>query len=283
MMLKDMEGELQCKLFSRQGHRLKITEEGKRLLEVANTVCSVINAAEQEFKSNASQSLNLYSCDYYYHAIMPAFDEKIPSNLFLHVVPNKDIPPHLLERMAAGAICDDYYLQHVKTEDIVKRFLFQEDLYLYVPEGHHWEGRDSIDVSEIGNTPLFCYSSNEGLSEWVNDMAILNKVEFNYAMAMDKTLSAMYMNNIPYPRFISSRVAWNLDSVPHKQSCFVSLKGAYTQRDICLWYHKHNYSSFRETIDGICARSVELNNYIICFRGKIDIPNTGIIIKHFFS
>ena len=283
MMLKDLEDELQCKLFIRESHKLKITEEGKRLLEVANTVCDAISSAEQEFKFGPEQGLNLYSCDYYFHALLPEFSDGIPENLFLHVVPNKDIPDYLSKGKLFGAICDAYYLRHFNIEDYVKRFLFQEDLYLYVPEGHRWEGLDSLDITEIGDEPLFRYSTNSGFSEWVNDMETLNKMKFNYAMALDMTMSAMYRNSIPYPRFFSSRVAWDIESVPNKQSCFIRLNGAYTQRDICLWYNKFNYLNFRKIIDEICSRSIELNNYIICFREKIDIPDTGLKIKHYFS
>lgn len=282
MMLRDLENELQCKLFLRCGHKLKINEDGKRLLAIANKVCYAIAEGEQEFKANASMSQNIYSCDHYYSAILPEFSESIPFNLFLHVIPNKDIASHMLESKMSSAICDDFYLKQFNTDDYIRRFLFQEDLYLYVPEGHRWEGRNLINITDIGDEP-FCYSPNEGFSEWVNSMAVLNKVKLKYAMALDKTLSAMYMSCVPYPRFLSSRIAWNLDNLRCKKSRFVQIRGAYTQRDICLWYHKQNYSNIRQIIDGICSRSVELNNYIICFREKIDMPGPAIKIKHYFS
>ncbi len=52
----------------------------------------------------------------------------------------------------------------------MRRFLFQEDLFLHVPDGHKWEGRETMDVSEIGDEPLFNYSASSGFSEWVGDM-----------------------------------------------------------------------------------------------------------------
>lgn len=282
MMLKELEEELQCQLFTRQSNKLIITNDGKRLLNIAKSVCDAIESAEQEFKPGTSQCLELYSCDNYFNAILPDFGENVPSNFSLNVILNKDIPSFFSQSKSAGAVCDDYYFKHVNTSDFIKRFLFQEDLYLYVPEGHPWMGRNIIDISEINGAPL-CYSHDDAFSDWVNETITLNKVKPKYMMTLDKALSTMYLNSLPYPRFISSRIAWNIENLSCKKSCFVQIRGAYTQRDICLWYHKQYYSNFRALIDGICARCVELNNYVICFREGIDFTNPGIKIRHYIS
>ena len=283
MMLKDLEDELECKLFLRQGHKLKITDEGKRLLEVANKVSNTIEAAEQEFKSASDHILNLYSSDHYYHAVLPEFTNGIPENLFLRIVANKEIPNFLSKGKSFAAICDDFYLRQANMDDYVKRFLFQEGLYLFVPEGHRWEGLDTLNVQEIENEPLLYFSTHTGFSEWVNDMEKQNKVKFNYAMSLDMSMNAIYQNSITYPRFFSSRVVWDIESVPPNKNCFVRITGEYTQKDIYLWYHKYNYLNFRKIFDHACSRSIELNNAIICFREKIDISDANLKIKHYFS
>lgn len=285
MMLRDLEEELTCTLFERKGHRLEITADGKKLLAVANTISDMITSTEQEFQSAVSSNLTIYSCDFFFHALLPSFTENIPDNLFLNVVPNKSIPSLMSGNHYISAICDDFYLKSAKVgaENVIRRFLFQEDLYLSVRRDHPWAGRKTMDVTEIGSEPLFCYSSNSGFSEWVDDMAAANNIKLHYALALDSAMSSMYQDAIPYPRFFSSRVSWDQNSIPVEKDSFIKLTGEYTQRDICLWYPKKLYPHFKTIFDYACARAVELNNCIICFNEGIYLPGHDLKVKHYLS
>jgi DNA-binding transcriptional LysR family regulator len=283
MMLRNLEKELQCTLFERKGNRLQITTDGKKLLEVANTVCDLIKSTEQEFKGTAFDRVTLYSSDHFFHALLPNFGDALPKGMFLKVVANKNIPGLLSATHSVSAICDDFYMKTMRLNNYICRFLFREDMYLAVRKDHPWAERKTMDVTDIGSEELFCISGNTGFSQWVEDMAQVNKIKLHYVLALDAPMSYIYRDAIQYPRFVSSRIAWDKASICRQQESYIKLTGEYTQRNICLWYSKNIYTYLQSVIDDMCARAVELNNLSICFNEEIDLTSPDLKINPYLS
>ncbi len=251
--LKNLEVELGCRLFTRIGHKMTITKEGKRLLEYANTVIYTLDSAEKEFRSyDRKKKIRLYSTGYYLPELLQDYYEENISHLELHVAPDDSIPNMLMNKNADAIIADDYYLRHYAVKDLDRILLFKEQLVLVVPNNHRWNFRDRIPLKEIQGEPLLYIDMAADVDCWVQEVLKLNRCSLNIKLRLDTLLFQQMWDKLEYPYLGSSSMNVYFGNKGYlKDRKLIRVNGLYSSRYIYLWFYKSNYKNLANVIEVI--------------------------------
>ena len=270
--LKNLETELGCRLFYRSHHKLKITKEGKRLLEYARVVNTTLDTAKQEFNSyDNTRKIRLHSTGYYLPALLEGYYEEHISHLEMHVTPDENILNMLINHHADAVIADDYYLRHYATKDLDRIQLFQEQLVMVLPSGHNWFFRGWIPLKEIQAEPMLYIEMPADTDSWIQEILKLNRCTLNVKLRLETGLFNQMRDKLYYPYLISSSAFINgKNDLYYKNRNKIRVNGLYTSRYIYLWFYKKNYKNLSHVIDTIKKNAAELAE-------KIEIPQEVVL------
>lgn len=251
--LKQLEQELNCSLFDRYGNKLSLNINGRKLLEYAQKINSLLIEATQElqhskflprinFLTNSSIYFSILADSYV--NISTAYDIKmknLPSNEILKSLDKNSI-----------AILSDFPSPQNYNTDFEKFFLFKEQLMVSFPLNHILAFKDSISIRELeGENFAQIFDGNDYF--WEEKLLR----EYNTNINFTTILSAQFSNQIPTkslkePLFTKSSVYLLSDKkINPLVRPVVPLNDANTTRSVFLWVDKKANKHVKEFINYI--------------------------------
>ena len=252
--LSKLEEELARPLFLREGRTLQITKDGENLLYYANIVVDAIDRATDYFRlEEYSNLIKLYRIG---GTSIPLLTEGCYSlrdyRINTILVRNSDLPKIVGSGIADLVIADDRYM-NLATHQYVERIpLYHQQLLLTVEKDHPLAVRDTIDVRDLGDVPLIGRTSPMGFNDWLNEIKLDNRCDFNHEIAIDNTTYFMERDILPLPYLMGSFGIGTSRGTEHfsRRKC-LWVTGKYTEREICLYYNRRNRKNMRPVIDKI--------------------------------
>jgi len=161
--LEDLLGE---KLIDRLGREILPTPAGRILYQYAREIIQLRDKAVQaleKFKGNLSGTLHIGASTipgtYLLPSLIGAFKANYPSiQIILKIAGSGDVVQKILDGSVEfgmiGARWDD---KRISLSEI-----YSDDLVLVVHPGHPWEGRESVELSELAGMPLVSRERGSG-------------------------------------------------------------------------------------------------------------------------
>lgn len=168
--LAKLEQEIGAPLLERHGKESRLTPAGERFLFHVERVLRELDLAEQEIRLESGEEgllrlSFLHSIgDTYLPLILSKFHEQYP-NITIRL--NQENSDALARQIEAGET-DIGLCSLVSQESIAWMYLWSEELFLVVPEGHKLAGRATVKLSEIDGEPFITLKSGYSLRQQIN-------------------------------------------------------------------------------------------------------------------
>lgn len=160
-IIKQIESEIGTKLFHRGRTQVKLTQAGERLLVRATDILIQIDETIVEVRSIGQGAKGRVNLGFVSSALYEALPRIMKSyrgdnpEMSVGLFPMNNAP--LQSALLTGKI--DIALSRAALSDpeILSRPLLRESLIAALPEGHALSGQESIDLDDLGETPLVLY------------------------------------------------------------------------------------------------------------------------------
>lgn len=256
--LHTLEDELNCQLFDRVGRCIRLNRNGRKLLEYAERMDSLLDEIKTEFREKpSSDELTICSVgSFFFPFILHNYYMDNMRPIKLIGVSDEEIPDIFLSGQADIAIADDFFLKPDKESGLECIPLLYEEVLLCVPHDHHLADKRVVTLEEIkGEKLMHTHNKNEA-NNWLNRMLKMNKIEYDYHQTLDSEAWRRLMQDraheIPcYLDITSTYLGTPEAEYVKKGRRFVKVEGKYTDRMIYLWYFKKNYHYLAEFLDSI--------------------------------
>lgn len=265
MALSKLEDEIARPLFVREGRNLKLTEYGEELFHYAQIVTDAIDRAEGYFRiQDYSHFIKLYRIGGVAFNLLNegCFDIE-GCRLNCTLVQNKDIARISASGIADIIIADDRYMNTTEHKYKGRDLLYHQHLILSVKKDDQLARFDEIDVKEIQGQPILGHANPLGFDAWISEIKHDNRCNFTEEIALDNITYFAIRDKISLPVFISSfGIGAEMGKDYFAQRKSIRVTGAYTERDIYLWYNKRNKKQLNPIIEKIkanAARIVEMD------------------------
>ena len=249
--LTNLESELNCKLFLRNGKNLIITENGVKLLEYARSITSLVNQAVLEISS--SEKLNIAAINICAAYILANYPEDKLHNVGLLQLKEEEMPMALMKEDVDIIACDDFYLRHYNIPALRKFVLCREQLGLLVPNGHRFYNRRSVNYSDLRDEPLCMRADFRSQRTWMDHIEQASGIKFNIAFNMDRYTFLTLRDKIDYPEIRTVTSVTKLNNPSDKDYKYVKIDDTYSSRFIYMWYLAGNTKKVDAVIESVKA------------------------------
>jgi DNA-binding transcriptional LysR family regulator len=215
--IKTLEQELGVTLFERSGTGLRLTEAGgtllpwaRRLLDDMNNMQEMMSSLEEEVAGDLHIACSTTAGKYILPQLAARFRQRYPGiRVSIPACASEQVTLNLLEGNAQlGVISREVYDQKMEVQEF-----FHDRISLIAPAGHRWDGRTSIEPSEILEEPVIMREPTSGTRRVVleelakhdislgdlnvflelgNAEAIVRTVAAGYGVGFVSTLAATY-------------------------------------------------------------------------------------------
>lgn len=157
--LKELERELDIPVFSRQGKKLQLTNEGARFLTSAQKILSELTVLESDmhhFKNGETGTLKIITQCYTAYHWLPGIIKnykKISPGIDIHIISAATYLP--LEYLVKGELDIAIIRNKMNNPAIQYEPLFQDQLFVIVSNEHPLARKRSIKISDFENEELF--------------------------------------------------------------------------------------------------------------------------------
>ena len=159
--MKNLEQRLGVALWRKQGRQLVLTQAGKYLSEVAESVIATVESAQQHIARLAAGKTGKLTLGIDCHACYEWFRDIL--HPYLLAWPDLDIEVTSRYRFNSFAAIENYKLDAVLTSDpllngaLCYQALFDFELVLVVAAQHRLAGRQGIDAQELSQETVLTY------------------------------------------------------------------------------------------------------------------------------
>lgn len=255
--LKQLENELECKLFNRESNQFILNENGKKLLLYARQVEEILEAAKSNIKTGVVlQNIQALCFASVYFSLFGRYFAG--TNSCFRVSMKLLEPDTLIESLwkcnNCIAIAPDSLFSKYNTFDLERLFLMTEQLMVSFPPEHPLSQRASITLQELdGET--FAVTAGHDYS-WEKALLKENKININFADVSLNIMSRIKARDLPFPTFSRSSFYQLTDfRINPVIRPVVPVDGENTTRDICVWYAKRYADKIVPFIDDMQSNS----------------------------
>ena len=203
--IKDLEIELESKLFERHGKRLELTEAGKLLYEKGKNILLYSEKLVEEVKmlNNGKERIVNIGCSTVANiTIIPKVIKKIrEKNLNIQVNVFEGPSSYLIEQLRFKKI-DIAFVRNIieKNDDLEVKVLYTEPVYVALPKGHKFEGNKTVEIEKLkGEKFLLPHSTTGyGLAEYIIDACEVS--------GYSPTVSYWGTQNLPMLEMVSNNI-----------------------------------------------------------------------------
>lgn len=254
-VINRLEGELGVLLFDRQGRNIRLNAFGKsfldrverifRELEDGKKEITDMNGSEQGKISLAVTSLSLFS------TILEGFVRKHPNVRFRQVISST---AEIKRQLEAGEIDLCITSPPIEGAGIVCTPLITEEVFLAVPKGHRFAGRESIDLSEAAQEAFVSMKKGYGFRDITDEFC--RKAGFEPDVVFEGEVAGVLYNLINAGLGISFLPDPGIRGISFQMPELVRISNPVCRRTISLSYLKGHYLS---------NAAKELCNYVILY------------------
>ncbi len=160
--LADLESKLGVSLFERAPRRMRVTEEGQRLLDLAEEVLELVERAEHELRRYRDGcrgivrlSTECYTCYHWLPPVLARFGEAFP-DVEVELVPETSYDP--LPALRDGRL--DVAIMHseVTGTEFAADPLFRDELVVVVSPEHAWASRARVEPADFASEVLLLHT-----------------------------------------------------------------------------------------------------------------------------
>ncbi|MDU7709009.1 MAG: LysR family transcriptional regulator [Clostridium sp.] len=264
--LRKLEEEVARPLFIREGRNLRLTENGKVLLNYAQIVTDAIERAEEYFSVREdSHSVNLYRIGGVAGNLLTeeCFTMK-GFRLNCLLVSNQDLVRIASSGVADIIIADDRYLKNAAHKYTERELLYHQHLILSVLKDDPLVRLNEVNVKDLNGLSMLGHVNPLGFAAWIDEIKRDNRCDFVNEIALDNMTYFAERDKLPWPVFISSfgiGTERGRDYFAKRKS--IKVTGRYTERDIYIWYNKKSLKRLKPLIEKIksnAQKTLELDN-----------------------
>ncbi|WP_428908224.1 LysR family transcriptional regulator [Niallia sp. Krafla_26] len=163
--IKNLETELNCKLFNRDGKNVTLTDEGKVFVEYATSILTYMNHSKEATMTTSKPSLKIGISPGFSYSFISNLIQSVKSidNLNLKIVEGKD-SVSLNEQILAGEF-DLVFTRNIVSHksDLVSEFIFNDRFVLIVGKDHPLAKKEDLSLSDLENETLIWYRRKTAL------------------------------------------------------------------------------------------------------------------------
>jgi DNA-binding transcriptional LysR family regulator len=172
--IKNLESELNCKLFDRSGHKLIVSNEGRVLLEYANKTLKYMNQAKTAIHLLQQPSVKI--------GFAPGFSHSIVLSTINHFKETFDISILLIEGEDSSELLskvfhrdlDIAFIRNPKNyqKELEIQHIFDDDLVLIFNKDHSLAHKEKIKSTDLIGETIISYRKKSPLWEEIEDQLI---------------------------------------------------------------------------------------------------------------
>lgn len=163
--IKNLENELNCKLFEREGKYITLSKEGEIFLEYANSILTYMNHSIEATMSSKYPSIKI--------GIAPGFSYSFITELIHSIKSIENINTNIIEgdnSTQLNELIQEGKLDLVFTRNIISHspnliseFLFDDKVVLICGKNHHLANKKEMTIEDLEGETLFWYRRNTPL------------------------------------------------------------------------------------------------------------------------
>lgn len=167
--IEKLEGEIGAPLFDRVGRAIRLNRFGRIFLERTLPLTTIFEEAKQEIQDLQSPNSGTVFVGFTHSMgtqilskMVRLFQQKNPNIQFEFIQRNSQ---HLLEDLSEGK-CDLCLTPFVDTDlNVEWQELWNEEVFVVVPENHPLANKESIHLEEIANEPIITIKEGNSLRQ----------------------------------------------------------------------------------------------------------------------
>jgi LysR family hca operon transcriptional activator len=151
--IRDLEIEVGVQLFIRKARGVELTAAGRVFLDHARVVLSQVEIAVESARRISEPTRPYFVLGFlsghestWLPEALQLLQNELPS---IHVVVSSQVSPQLATALSKGTVDAAFLRREDGTPDLGYRLLVKEPLEVFMPKGHPFAARDSIDPREI--------------------------------------------------------------------------------------------------------------------------------------
>lgn len=237
--IKRLESELGVELFEHVGRGLALTAYGEDFLERTRRIFHELDQAQvqiDDMQGRNSKCIRLASSvpgvavplikDYHLRNPDIVFDLRFLSN------------PDILSLLNKGSV--DLAFTDIKADspDVQKNIIWQDQLYILLPENHPLSESGTISLSQIADQRFISSVAETGLREIIQEYSAQTGYTFNISMEVESYKEALYLVSTGMGVTLSSRFALEsalIDSLHNDKSLLDFIKPVLIDKPECTW------------------------------------------------
>jgi len=155
--IRDMEKEMQVKLFIRHSRKVELTDEGIFLRDEVRTLLARMEQVREEIRHLSRRPMKQLRVGYVasaMHSILPGVLNSLKKELDIHIVLTELKNREHVEALRAGQIDIGFLRNRAENKDLVSAKVFTETFSLILPLGHPLAKKNKIALSKIAEDPF---------------------------------------------------------------------------------------------------------------------------------
>ncbi len=162
--IRNLEMELSCQLFKKQGKQLSLTQEGKLLLDYAEKIIFYSDGAKEAIQSANQTKLTIgFSPSFSYDIICKTVkDFKIKHDIELQILEGYDSIA-LAEQVKNQKLDVAFIRMAVSNPNLTLDYLYKDKMVVFVSQEHPLASRTSVTKQDLEGHTMVHYARNTGL------------------------------------------------------------------------------------------------------------------------
>ena len=157
--IKNLENELNCKLFNRDGKNVSLTSEGEVFVEYATSILTYMNHSKEAATVTQNPSLKIGIAPGFSYSFISDLVRSVQAvdNLNLKIIEGKN-SVNLNEQILNGDL-DLVFTRNIVSHkpDLVSEFIFNDKFVLIMGKNHPLVNKEEITLKDLENETLFWY------------------------------------------------------------------------------------------------------------------------------
>jgi DNA-binding transcriptional LysR family regulator len=195
--IKALEGEVECRLFTRTGKGVTVTAAGRQFLQYTEKILTQMETARTlvaprvgRGKERLRLGVSVWSREYILPVVLPAFQQEFPHKLV--AIESGDYKRNL-ELLDSGLLDLTFTVRPLHRPDLEFLLLFEEELQFVVAPGHSWARRGRSFPEDLAGPALLLYPDTYNMSAMLKEHFRQEKLALRHAVEMSDpdTLKAL--------------------------------------------------------------------------------------------
>jgi LysR family transcriptional regulator, regulator of the ytmI operon len=166
--IKNLESELNCKLFKKAGKDMIVTKEGDLFIEYATKIIHYMNQSIDTIDQSKTPMIHVGFCPGLASSFILETIGSFKNDLSLSITEGED-STILMEQVKRGEM-DLIFARNLVSDDpeLVSEFLFEDKFVLIMGKDHRLVEKESITLNDLLYETLICYSPTHPVWEKID-------------------------------------------------------------------------------------------------------------------